>query len=341
MLDFRRLAHESDDELDRRDIIDKHLACADGLPGSDNIDLPRCHNIVTEWAEGVKPYTNLLLAKGVKVEPDDTEAKVRIRAMIQFLWRGAGLRYNPAKRAEDCVWELPDAFVHGALYGDGGTCGTLAIVYAAVGRRLGYPVKLATSRSPKWGHVFCRWEDPNGEVFNFEANSTGVGFMSDDHYREKGLTPEVEKGGLFLKSLTPRQELAMFLSERATQAYECGRLFECVDAWAYAWSLSPENVIYLNTLEDRYEKWQEDLNRRTPPGFPKGWFKVTQRRYPVALPLAWEQKIICHQAVDHLLNDPGADSRWWAPLRQGDRWARTPQDMWVDSRPGGLDVVLR
>jgi hypothetical protein len=201
----------------------------------------------------------------------------------------------------------------------------LAIVYAAVGRRLGYPVKLATSRSPKWGHVFCRWEDANGEVFNFEANWTGVGFMSDDHYREKGLTPEVEKGGLFLKSLTPRQELAMFLSERATQAYECGRLFECVDAWAYAWSLSPENVIYLNTLEDRYKKWQEDLNRRTPPGFPKGWFKVTQRRYPDALPLVWEQKIICHQAVANLLNDPAADGRWWAPLRQRDRWARTPR----------------
>ena len=43
MLDFRKLALLSDEELGRYDIVETHLACAAGMPGSEKIDQAALH----------------------------------------------------------------------------------------------------------------------------------------------------------------------------------------------------------------------------------------------------------------------------------------------------------
>src|SRR5262249_25642411 len=146
------------------------------------------------------------------------------RCLVQTVWQAGGVRYHTPPTPEHVRWRLEDVFIHGAILGPGGTCATLPVVYAAVGRRLGYPLRLVSAWGPKWGHLLCGWDDPHGERFNTDANETGVNFHSDDYYRQHGLDPADEAEGLFLKSKTPRQELAGFMAERGCCWQECGRL---------------------------------------------------------------------------------------------------------------------
>jgi hypothetical protein len=50
-------------------------------------------------------------------------------------------------------------FLHGLTQGRGGTCLSMPVAYVAVGRRLGYPLKLVTAK----GHLFARWESLDGK----------------------------------------------------------------------------------------------------------------------------------------------------------------------------------
>ena len=111
------------------------------------------------------------------------------------------------------------------------------MLQVAVGRRLGYPLKLVTTK----GHLFVRWEGA-GERFNIEATGQGVNRFTDDYYRHWPLeitaAEEVAEG--YLKSLTPPEELAVFLSIRGMCLREAGRLEEAAAAFAAAARLAPD-----------------------------------------------------------------------------------------------------
>ena len=261
----------------------------------------------------------------------DTEAQRRMRCLVTVLWKGAKIRYNPAKIPDDAPWSLEDDFIHGALYGDGGTCATLPVLYTAVGRRLGYPLKLVRSLGQKWNHLFCRWDDPAGERFNVEANYSGVGFHSDDHYRWYGLDRKREEIGRFLVSQTPREELAGFLMHRAHGWLDVRHRRFAADAFAWAAGMCPDNGFYLNTLKTEYNGWLDEVNGRRPPGFPEVRLNVSRRRYPAGLPFDIEQEMLCLEAMETVLKDPRLEFRWWAAIRSGRRGVRTPRVMLVDS----------
>ena len=80
---------------------------------------------------------------------------------------------------------------------------------------MGYPLKLVTCRS----HRFVRWDQPGGERFNIEVNDNGTDTPPDDYYRQGGyaITPDEEKDFCFLRSCTPRMELADFLAQRGRE----------------------------------------------------------------------------------------------------------------------------
>jgi hypothetical protein len=119
-----------------------------------------------------------------------------------------------------------------------GTCSSLPVLYVAVGRELGYPLKLVTAKA----HMFVRWEGA-GERFNIEAaGDHGVNRFPDDYYRHWPLevTPEEEQAEGYLKSLTPAEELAVFLSIRGMCLKEQGRIPEAAEAFASAARLAPD-----------------------------------------------------------------------------------------------------
>jgi hypothetical protein len=139
--------------------------------------------------------------------------------MITVLQQDFGVRYNPARIFDPDFRDSRDLFIHGILFGDGGTCASMPVLYVAVGRRLGYPLKLVHAK----GHRFARWDDPEGKHwdqparFNIEGSGRGLNIKPDEYYHTwpRKLKDRELAEGCFLRSHTPREELASFLATRA------------------------------------------------------------------------------------------------------------------------------
>jgi hypothetical protein len=255
------------------------------------------------------------------------------------------VRYNPAKVPEEAPFDLADTFIHGVIQGPGGTCATLPVVYAAVGRRLGYPIRLVSVKAgPRASHQFARWEGEDGERFNIEASAKGLSCPSDDYYRtgRYEMTLELERQGCFLRSKTPRMELAAFVYERAIVWEEVGNQRRCVEGYAWASALAPGNFLYRNTLKLMLNEWTRRTEAETPRGFPVVWVTPPPRRlFLEALPLEFERDILGLMAVENML----FDARWaamWERMRRGLWDGTTPTEALVGyDAAGNCLITLR
>jgi len=224
-----------------------NLLCAQGLPGAEGFDLEVSLAELDKMAARVRSETERQLYRFQKhpAEFEYSEAFFRMLMLAVVLAEDFGVRYAPARigtaadaRAGDGFFaDAQDVFLLG-LTGPRrqGTCSSLPVLQVAVGRRLGYPLKLVTTK----GHLFVRWEGA-GERFNIEAAGNGVNRFTDDYYRHWPLetTPAEEAAEGYLKSLTPPEELAAFLSIRGMCLRERGRLTEAAEACAAAARLAP------------------------------------------------------------------------------------------------------
>jgi hypothetical protein len=194
------------------------MACAAGLPGAEGIDYDGCSKCLDDWAVGIGELTAKGLAafRGHPGRYDHSEPLYRMVTLVTGLKKYCGVRYNPTKMGAKLSdpFDPDEQFVYGAIQGPGGTCATLPVLYAAIGRRLGYPVRLVRTK----GHMFCRWDDPTAGVsLNIEGtNDVGMNYHPDDYYRAwpEPMIESEERACGFLRSLTPRQELAEFVSRR-------------------------------------------------------------------------------------------------------------------------------
>jgi hypothetical protein len=257
--------------------------------------------------------------------------------MVTALWKKCGVRYNLAKVPEDVPLETEDTFIHGPVLGKGGVCASLPVVYAAVGRRLGYPIKLVKARSATAGHVFCRWDDPKGERLNIDVNYTGMSALPDDEYRtgRYQLSAEAEREGGYLRSETPRQELAGFLVNRSFRWQDAKNYRRAVEAQAWSSALVPELPIEQNTLRARLGDWDTELARTRPAAFPPLHIRCEGRRYPATVPLRLEQDALGLEATENLLRDPRHEARWWRPMREGRFVPDAPRAALVDFDAAG------
>ena len=331
MLQWRDLVLMSNEQLAAIDIAEQHLACAQGIPGWEAIDSAACIRKLDELVPWIQRYTAGCVESFCQ-EFNDTEAQAKMRCLLEVVWRGDGIGYDSSAIPEDAPWKFEQAFIHGALFGAGGTCATLPILYAALGRRLGYPLKLVEGWGPKWTHLFCRWDDPFGERFNVDVTVQGVSFLPDEYYRcLHPQTAEHERLGQYLQSKSPREELAGFLFQRGLAWRHFGQLHNAIAASAWSCGLAPNNYCYLNTLKGLYNEWCIEVHRHQPPGFPRVFLNIQQRRFPDGLPLEVEQNIICLEMIEHLLGDQEANRKWWNPLRRGESWIRAPRIVRLDS----------
>lgn len=82
-----------------------------------------------------------------------------------------------------------------------GNCFNLPLLYMAVARRLGYPIKPVSA--PR--HLFLRYVDPKLKRQNIEATGNG-GFSPDAEYiADLKISKIALKNGLFLKSLSKKE----------------------------------------------------------------------------------------------------------------------------------------
>jgi len=246
------------DKLGQLDIAVFNLLCAQGLPGAETLDAAQHLAVLDSWAQRVKTETerHLYRFRANPTEYENSEAYFRMLIMSVVLYEDFGIRYNPNRIAlpsdltvnDHFFADSQDIFLHGLLGSRRmGTCSSMPVLYAAIGRRLGYPLKLVTTKA----HLFLRWEDGK-ERFDLEATGRGMNRYDDEHFK---LWPfpvsdeEIRTEG-YLKSLTAAEELAVFLSLRANCLKEAGQLPEAATCYSQAARLAPESRSYPLLLAD-------------------------------------------------------------------------------------------
>lgn len=208
------------------DIAEINLLAAKGLPGAENLDIDKSLKTLDLWAAWVKHETDRHLYKyrNVPGEYYDSEAYFRILMMVSVLQEDFEVCYNKDPNMREgpvevmpsdlSFFEKPkDLFLNGLIEEEHqGTCASLPVLYVAIGRRLGYPLKLVECK----GHLFLRWKDKR-ERFNIEGTSCGLNCYPDAEYMEWPwpISKEELATGMYMKSLSPRREVAAFLEMRA------------------------------------------------------------------------------------------------------------------------------
>ena len=335
MVSWRSLVRLSAPDLARLDIAVMNLACFEGLPGADQVDWERCLRTLDEWAvkcrrftDGVMPYF-----RAGQCDYPESEPRFRIQALISHLQRDLGVRYHPDRRADDAPFHPEDSFIAEVIVGEGGTCASLPVVYTAVARRLGYPLMLATTKS----HLFCRWDALlGGDCFNIEASGEGLTFYPDEHYHTGRfeMPPEAVKACGYIESLSPREELASFLGQRAECWVAEKNFNEATTAFAWANELDPRRGQYALLTDQTIRRWKSAIQERLPSRlFPKLDLGLPAPHFR-QMPREVERELIGLRVTEGLLNDPDLNRRWWEPLRRNPavRPTEIPETLRIDYR---------
>ncbi len=233
------LLEMSPDELEKVDIEVMNLVCAQGLEGSEDLNIDECMKILDEWTEFLKQDIQKRLPAFPQYASnyDNSINKFKVVNMVLALENIIGVDYNLELLKHDTFTDSKNDCIHGCLTGKKkGACISIPTVCVSLGRRLGYPLKLVLGK----GHGFFRWDDGQ-EVFNLEACCPGCDSPPDDHYLsfpEKVTEKEIKYNRL-LKSLTPSGELALFLETRGTCLYHTGRTAEAQVMYALAYEKMP------------------------------------------------------------------------------------------------------
>jgi Transglutaminase-like superfamily len=237
-------------ELEGMDVGLMNLLCAGGLKGSEKLDLVASLKTLDLMAETVRFETSRNSYRFAEhpAEYYNSPGYFRMLYLFTVLQRDGGLHYNPDRITPIGVFEPNDVFfadsrdifIHGLLDPDrrSGTCASLPVIYVAVGRRLGYPLKLVPTKN----HLFIRWEDEH-ERFNIDGTSVGLNVYDDQKYKEWPFPvsdDEIKEFG-YLKSMTPARELSAFLAMRGHCLLAMGRLQEGLAAHEAALRFAPEN----------------------------------------------------------------------------------------------------
>lgn len=222
-------------------IAEMNLLCATDLRGAKGLNLQGCLAMLRTWARRVERETNchMYLFSRAPAEYENSEGFFRMMMLVTVLQQDFKVRYNPDRIHGIDFRDSRDLFIHGLLEEPhAGTCASMPVLYVAVGRRLGYPLKLVLTQ----GHIFARWESPDGrERFNIECASRGMLSFSDEYYKTWPIpiTDEQARRQRYLISLGPAEELAVFLDSRGHCLLDNGRIPEARVAYERACRLDP------------------------------------------------------------------------------------------------------
>lgn len=233
----------------RWDVAMLNIVAAEGLPGAESVDTNACMALLDRWTDLVRSVTdqNMHRFRENPAEYNKSLAYYKTGMLMTVLAQDIGVKYNMALIESGAMSEPTfrffadsrDIFIHGVLSDrKTGTCANLPVLVVAIGRRLGYPLKLVTTAA----HQFCRWDD-GVEYQNFEFNQTGVVNEPDSHYMTfpHPITLDMMNEEGFLRSMTPRDEVASVLIERALCLLQNKRYGEAKDALMRVRQLRPSS----------------------------------------------------------------------------------------------------
>jgi len=157
----------------------------------------------------------------------------------------------------------------------------MPFLYAAIGRRLGYPVTIAARKY----HLYVRYEAGNGEHLNMEATENrGFSTPTDQEYRtgEYPMTQEEIDGFGWLRPLSNEEILGICLLNRANCLRSMKQYDEEVKTLTQAARYLPDTPLMRRVISkneelarnlhaaDRWDElWNELENLRLPTAGPK------------------------------------------------------------------------
>jgi hypothetical protein len=302
VLTLNQLAMTPIELIPSLDLAAVDLSCASGLPGSENVDVSKCLKWIDHAAAWTRHTTDQTLER-FRQEPgkfDHSEALFRMLAMFGVLQKGLKVRYDPDRISDPDGrgYDSRTTFIHGAILGPGGTCSSLPVLIVAVGRRLGYPLKLV----PAFRHLFVRWDDPAGERINFDWNNDGLDSHDDEHYM---IWPVPIRGtplhrDHYLVSMTPYEEVAEAWTKRGYCLLANKNYRNAAKAFAVALSLAPHIAGADQRLERALVYWQANvlIEFASRENIPR--IRSPQRIYP-GIPESRERELIEQDVIHEFL----------------------------------------
>ncbi|MSR58313.1 MAG: hypothetical protein EXS05_11665 [Planctomycetaceae bacterium] len=269
--------------LDSCDILTRNLCAGRGLPGTENSTPDVWFPKRDQWIGRIKfeicrhlyRFDSQANQEPTPYSYGNSLARFFCWHMLQVLQVHCGVRYQPDRKFKPDFCQPRDVFVHGIMDddGEGGTCASMPVVYVSVGRALGFPVYLVETR----GHAFFRWDDPKGTTirwenpdlvlwippdrFNIEGSGEGIAYYTDSYYTQwPELWTEIDiRHGKYLRSMTPKEELAGFLIERGECFWDLGNKVEALKSYYFARQLAPDDERYKWVHAKRsheYQQWE-------------------------------------------------------------------------------------
>lgn len=233
-------------ELEHIDIAVMNIRCAEGLPGAERLSDQKVLDTLDRWADIAKRETSRHLYRlrdpRYAAHYRRSESYFRAEFLAQVLQEDCGVRYKGDRGGDPIFRDSRELFIHGLVDGRGGTCVSLPALYVAVGRRLGYPLKLVMGAQ----HLFCRWDGGVGHRFNIEVAGDGFSSFPDEHYQSwpRQLSAAELAEGTYLASLSPPEELAVFLAPRGDCLFDKKRFKESHEAFLAAARLMPQASVW-------------------------------------------------------------------------------------------------
>lgn len=251
--------HMNNEKRSYSDIATVNLLCAQGLPGAEKIDPGKYLSTLKEWARLAESETEKLFPRFYR-NPQEfsySEEYFRMLVLVTVLSLNLGVHYNPDliiinpspdDLRSTAFFRNPDyLFIHGIIDKRLGTCTSIPVATVSVGRLMGYPLRLVNAKA----HLFARWED-NRERFNIESGGHGLSCHPDEYYMRWPfkITKSELKTGFFLKSMSPAEEMAIFLGTRAMCLLENKKLAEARRTFEHAYSLYPNHPYLKGYIEN-------------------------------------------------------------------------------------------
>jgi len=283
-------------QIEELDIGLTNLLCAEGLRGSENLDLDKSLDRLDDMATRVRLETdrNMHRFRSNPAGYENSEPYYRMAMLVTVLQQDFGIIYNPDRVTPVGVFESNDkffadsrdVFIHG-LTGEtkSGTCSSLPAFYIAIGRRLKYPLSLVSAKN----HLFVRWEDQETRL-NIEAAAVGMNTYDDAHYRKwpYPMTDQEEKDNGFIKSMTAAEECAVFMSIRGHCLMAAGRSNEAISAHEQAVRLAPQAKLYGIILDIAKREAAARTSPQMPdPRFPGGGMPPDPSLWNLPRDVAW------------------------------------------------------
>lgn len=258
-----------------------NLLCAEGLPGSENLNVEKESATLDEWAELVKRLTKEqhFLFERAPADYENSENNFKMFMLVEVLQTRCGIHYNPdwlyistnknVPRREGYApyRDCRNIFINGLIEQRLGTCANMAALYVAVARRIGYPVYLVRSKS----HFFARWDDGK-ERFNCEGTNRGMVEpyrRTDEHYKKwmGGLTNEELQDGYYLKNMTPAALLAEFVFMRGDALRMHGFGTPALECFVESYSRAPQFNEYKQRMVESLKLVDSQLQKfhQNPP----------------------------------------------------------------------------